>query len=401
MRRLGTMVALLSWLLLAFSGLTPALAQTPTPPPTAPSLAMFTAYPDQVMGMNETVNIDLKLHATGQAQVVALSMDKVPDGWTATFHGGGRTVTAAYVQPDTIQNNSTTNNDATVTLRLEPPTGVKAGTYQFVVLGKSDVTTVQLPIEMTVQEKTPSKLKWTIDLPTRSGGPTSAFTYSATLRNDGDQDLSVNLVADAPQGFHVTFKLNGDDVTNVPLDANQSRVLSVSAQPFGDVAAGSYPITVHAQGADTEATLALTAEVTGEATLGVSAPSGRLSGQAYAGQESTLQVEVSNTGSAPAQNIEMSSSAPSGWKVEFEPKTIAQLPAGQQTDVTAKIAPPDKALAGDYVVTVNARPQDNATKSADFRITVTTSTLWGIVGLALIAVAVLVVALAVFQFGRR
>ena len=48
-----------------------------------------------------------------------------------------------------------------------------------------------------------------------------------------------------------------------------------------------------------------------------------------------------------------------------------------------------------------AQPQDGAAKTADFRITVMTSTLWGIVGVGLIAVAVVVVGLAVMRFGRR
>ena len=39
--------------------------------------------------------------------------------------------------------------------------------------------------------------------------------------------------------------------------------------------------------------------------------------------------------------------------------------------------------------------------SADFRITVTTSTLWGIVGIGIIAIALLVLLGAVARFGRR
>jgi uncharacterized membrane protein len=53
------------------------------------------------------------------------------------------------------------------------------------------------------------------------------------------------------------------------------------------------------------------------------------------------------------------------------------------------------------MVTVSARPEDGNSESADFRITVLTSTLWGVAGVALIAVAVVVVGLAVARFGRR
>jgi uncharacterized membrane protein len=99
--------------------------------------------------------------------------------------------------------------------------------------------------------------------------------------------------------------------------------------------------------------------------------------------------------------VELSASTPSGWKVEFDPKTIEEIPVGEQVEVTANVRPGDKAIAGDYIVTVRAKPAEGASKSADFRITVRTSTLWGVVGIILIAVAVAVVALAVIRFGRR
>jgi len=63
--------------------------------------------------------------------------------------------------------------------------------------------------------------------------------------------------------------------------------------------------------------------------------------------------------------------------------------------------PAEKAVAGDYLLTINARPVDSKQQSAEFRITVVTSTLWGVAGIALIAVAVAAVGMAVSRFGRR
>ncbi len=70
-------------------------------------------------------------------------------------------------------------------------------------------------------------------------------------------------------------------------------------------------------------------------------------------------------------------------------------------EVKATIIPAEKAVAGDYMVTIKAKPIEGARETADFRITVTTSTLWGVAGIALVAVAVGVVAIAVTRFGRR
>jgi uncharacterized membrane protein len=143
------------------------------------------------------------------------------------------------------------------------------------------------------------------------------------------------------------------------------------------------------------------AEVTGQPELNVTAPDGRLSGQAYAGDETSVKLIVENTGSAPARNVKLSASPPSGWSVTFAPEQIAEVASGQQIEVTANIQPNEQAIAGDYMVNLTAQPETGPSKAADFRITVLTSTLWGIVGVALIAVAVAVVGLAVLRFGRR
>jgi uncharacterized membrane protein len=52
------------------------------------------------------------------------------------------------------------------------------------------------------------------------------------------------------------------------------------------------------------------------------------------------------------------------------------------------------------MVTMRAN-SDGASESSEFRVTVETSTMWGIVGLAVIAASVVVLSLAVMRFGRR
>ena len=197
------------------------------------------------------------------------------------------------------------------------------------------------------------------------------------------------------------FKLTGQEVTGIPLAANESKRLTLEAKPVSDLSAGNYPIQIQAQSGDVNASLNLTAEVTGQPELKITTPDNRLSGQAYAGDETPLKILVQNTGSAPARDIQLSASAPSGWSVEFEPKQISEIAASTQVEVTAKLRPADKAIAGDYMVTINTRSEGSPAESAEFRITVLTSTLWGMVGIGLIAVAVVVVGLAVLRFGRR
>ena len=64
------------------------------------------------------------------------------------------------------------------------------------------------------------------------------------------------------------------------------------------------------------------------------------------------------------------------------------------------VTPSDKAVAGDYVATLRAAARGESA-SQTFRIAVTTSTIWGIVGIAIIGLALLTMIGSVVWFGRR
>lgn len=394
MRRIFIPTTLILFALLLVGLVNPVAAQegSTTPEPTPWPLTLFTNYPSQVVGLGETVNIPLVLRGGNKPQVVQLETVKVPEGWTVTFRGGGKIVKSAFVEPDA---------DTDVDLRIEQPKEVQPGDYTFVLRAKGETEQSELTIQITVQEKTPPSITLDCDLPTLRGSPTQTFRYDVNLKNEGSDELSVNLSAEVDPKFQVKFRLTGQEITNLPLPSKDTKRLSVEVQPISNVSAGSYPIKIIAEGAEARAELDLVAEVTGQAEISITAPDGRLSGQAYAGRDSSLKVIVRNNGSAPARNVQLSSSEPSGWNVSFDPQTIEQIPAGEQVEVNATIRPSEKAVAGDYIVNITARPNEGASKTAEFRITVLTSTLWGVVGIVLIAIAVGVVAMAVMRFGRR
>lgn len=352
----------------------------------------FTPYPAQEIATGESVTFNLVLRTGATPQVVKLNLNNLPDGWTASFKGGGHVIESAYVEPE---------NDTKIDLKVDPPADIAPGTYDFAVMAKGETDSNTIPIELIVKDKLPPSLKLDAELPTLKGAPDTTFRYNTTLKNEGDEDLVVNLTADAPAGTQVAFKSAGQDVTSLPLAANESKKISVEMTPYTDLQAGDYQINVLAQGGDVEAATTLTAEVAGQSQISVAGPDGRLSERAYVGKTNPVAIVIQNTGTAPAHNIQLTASQPAGWKVDFDPKQIAELAPGKQMEVTANVQPADQAIAGDYVVSVKAQAEEVPQKSTDFRITVLTSTMWGIVGVGLIAVAVVVVGLAVARFGRR
>lgn len=384
-------LVLASLLVISLPG--PAWAQEEQPGSNLPDLMVFTDYPAQVIGTGEAVTLKLNVRSGAEPQIVALEVQDVPENWTVTLRGGGRIIKSVFVRPDA---------EVSVDLRIEPPADVQAGSYRFKVVARGDDAESELPVELSIQEKVPPSLTFETELPTLRGKPTSTFRYDVTLKNGGDTDLVVNLLADAPPFFLVTFKSGGQEVTSLPLGANESKRLSVEADVIPNlIPADTYPIVIHAQGDGVETSAALAAEVVGESSLTLTTPDERLSGDAEIGAETLLKLVLQNTGSAAARAVKLSASSPSGWSVQFEPEQIDVLEPAQQAEITVRMKPSDKAIAGDYEVTFRAQPQDGSSESVQYRVTVRTSTLWGIAGVVLIAVAVGVVGLAVMRFGRR
>lgn len=365
-------------------------AQEGTPPS---SLSIHTDYPSMFIGIGETVTLNLDVRSPA-AQTVNLTVDDLPTGWTAEFRGGGRIIQSVYAGQEATSE---------VELRVTPATDTKSGTYRLDVVAQGAANTARFPLEFIVKDKVPAQLAFETEFPTIRSGPESTFTFSTTLKNDGDEDISVVLAADAPREFAVTFKSAGKDITNLPTDikSGSSQTITVEAQPLTPLEVGSYPITVTAQGENVDASIALTAEVVGQPQLTITTPDERLSGKAVLGRSNPLKLILRNTGNSPALGVNLTASSPAGWTVQLEPEQMIEVPAKGEVEVTANVKPSDKAIAGDYMLTFRAQPNEGAAESADFRITVQTSTLWGIAGIGLIAVAIAIVGLAVVRFGRR
>ena len=88
------------------------------------------------------------------------------------------------------------------------------------------------------------------------------------------------------------------------------------------------------------------------------------------------------------------------WTVEFRPDKIDALNSGEVKEIKMEILAPDRTIAGDYLLTLTANaPEVN--KSVEFRVTVSTPTIWGWVGFGIVALVVLGLAVVFFRLGRR
>ncbi len=356
---------------------------------------LSTQYPALSVRAGETATIDLTLDNYHlPPQQLTLTVPQVANGWKATILGGGQPISAAMVGPDT---------DAKLQLRLEPPAGAGPGDYHFLVAARGVSGELRLPITLTVGQELPAKLKLSTNFPALRGTATTSFKFTVTVANDSGRDATINFTADAPKNFQVTFTeaYGSQQITSIPIGAGKSKDIDASAALPRDTPAGDYKLVMHAKSEAASADLPLGITIFGQPRLALSGEGGRLSGEAYAGKASPLTVVVRNDGSEAARDVQLSATAPDGWKTSFDPKDLAMLAAGKSQSVQVTFTPSERAIAGDYQTTIRADAGGGQSESADFRITVLTSTVWGMVGIGVIAVALLVVVFAVARYGRR
>jgi uncharacterized membrane protein len=386
--------------LAAFAGLLTPVAQVTSGamaddgPKDIKGLYLMSDYPAVTLRPGETSTVNLRIQNYDMApERLALSVSGVPAGWTATLLGGGQPVAAAM---------PASNSSVSLSLRLDVPKNAANGTQTLTIAATGATTTLQLPIAVTLANDLPAKLTLTPQLPELRGTSKSSFEFQLGIKNDSGKKLTVSLSAQAPQNFDTTFteQYGTQELNAVPIDAGQTKDVKLKVTPPNTAAAGDYKLTARVGAEDASATTDLGLTITGQPRLDVSGREGLVSTRATAGKEQSVPVVITNTGTAPADDIQLSGSAPSGWKITFDPKAVDRIAPNDNKEVQALITPTDKAIAGDYVTTVRASARGESA-SANFRVTVTTSTMWGIAGVGIIGVALLVMVGAVARFGRR
>jgi uncharacterized membrane protein len=365
-----------------------------TPKNDVKGMFLLTDYPAISLrpGTNSTISMRLQNYAMPPERLT-LAVTGVPTGWTATLIGGGQPIAAALPP---------TNGSVSLELRLEVPKEAEMGKTTLTVAAQGPNAPQPLPIEVSLVKDLPAKLTVAPQLPDLRGNSKSTFEYQLNIKNESGKKVLVSLSAQAPQNFDATFteQYGSQELNALPLDPGQSKDVKLKVRPPNTIAAGKYKVTAKVTADDATATSELTVDITGQPKIDIAGREGVLSAKASAGQEASIPVILTNSGTAPAEQIELSGTAPTGWKVNFEPKTVDRIAPNEIKEVQALVTPAPKAVAGDYVTTVRAAARGESA-SQSFRVAVTTSTLWGIVGIALIGGALLVMIGAVVWFGRR
>ncbi|HHV65581.1 MAG TPA: alpha-galactosidase [Peptococcaceae bacterium] len=359
-------------------------------------LVLSTRYPGISASPGETITFPLEImNNTSLSQVVNLNVMTQPKDWKTSLKGGGRAIHQAFVS---------SQNSASVDLLVSIPDEAQIGEYSLRVSATSENGNLQdfLTLRIKVAEGEVGADKLTAKYSELKGPSDATFTFKVDLVNNGSNEQLYSLGAQSPEGWQVSFtpSYENQQVASIGVKPGETKSLDVKITPPVSIEAGEYIIPIRAASPVNTVTQDLKVIISGTYKLQFSTPSGRLNTDIVAGREKKVNLEVKNTGSTDLNNISFSSAEPINWSVTFEPMVIENLKPNESRQVTATITADNKAIAGDYLVSLTASSPE-VKSTADLRVTVKTSTLWGLVGVLIVLAVIFGVYKAFQKYGRR
>jgi uncharacterized membrane protein len=377
-----------------------------TTPASKESFNLILPFKDLTVGQGQEATMDAEVvNRTKDPVEVTLTIEGTPTGWDANFNSRYPSFPVRSVMVQGGDQNS--NKSTTLEFKVKVPENTKPGTYPVKVTAKDTkgatqyVETINYRVTSKKVETGGLKISSQYPVLTSASGQTLKFTID--LKNETNKALPTSVAAQAPQGWTVRFKPQFGDqqISSIQLKENGSETLSVEIDTPATAEAKEYPIGIQARAGAYEASASVKVSLKGTQDLKMGSLAGTLNTSVTAGTKTPIDFVVGNAGTAPIRNLNFVTKKPSDkWTVEFKPDKIDALGPGEVRQIKMEILAPDRTIAGDYMLTLTANsPETN--KSADFRVTVSTPTIWGWIGFAIVGLVVLGLAIVFFRLGRR
>jgi uncharacterized membrane protein len=380
--------------------------QSSTTPPSKESFDLILPFKDVTVGQGQEVTMDADIVNRRREPVeVSLALDGIPKGWDVNFNSRYPSYPIRSVM--VAGSDASTTKSTTIEFKAKVPENTKPGTYHVKVTAKDTAGPTHyvetLNFRVTSKKVETGGLKLTSQYPVLTAASGQTVKFTVDLKNETNKPLTVSLSPQAPTGWTVRFKPQFGDtqISSIQLKENGTETLSVEIDPPLRAEAKEYPIEIRARAGAFEAKTTVKVSLKGTQDLKMGTLAGTLNTSVTAGQKTPVDFVVGNAGTAPIRNLSFISKKPSEkWNVEFKPDKIDTLGPGQVRQIKLDILAPDRTIAGDYPLTITANSPET-TKSIDFRVTVSTPTLWGWVGFGIVALVILGLAIVFFRLGRR
>ena len=357
----------------------------------ATGLSLTTPFPGITTSPDSRVSFDLKVDASEKA-FIDLALNGVPASWDASLLGGG-----------TVVNRVQLDGKAATEVRLDVTVPADAtGTTRITVVASDSESRVELPLDIKVEADAGGEVTLDTEADALRGDSDTTFTFNLQVVNDKAEDLTFTATGQGPLGWDVEAKPAGAaNAVSGTVNAGSQAGLTVTVTPPENVPADTYPILVTATVGGEQIQKELSVEITGSYSLSLSTDTGVLSARGPSGGATEVTFRVTNTGTAPITNVEITVTPPSDWAVVFDPADpTPSIAAGEYADVKARISPSGDAIAGDYNLSFRANAEE-ANGTAAVRFTVEASILGAVIGGALIIAAFAGLWWVFRRYGRR
>jgi len=354
-----------------------------------------------VAGREKDIRVDLENIGDEAVTKIAIQAE-LPAGWTVKFDPPRMATLAAF-------------DSERIYASVLVPEGFETGDYFVTLWAESDqASTEKVEMRVTVRRpETGESIEVRAIHPTVDAVAGNDFVYEIEFKYVADNILgdprSFDIIPTAPQGWNVYLTPQFEKEKRISAIAlkpgsvafsDKTRV--VAQAPFWPLPEpGEYKITLDIVSGDLKDVVELTARITAAYSLILSPAGERYNTNAKAGRDNYFSLMVGNLGTAPIDKITFSPDSPQGWSVKFSPEQVDSLEPFATQTIEMDISPPPETIAGDYIISVRASGVQKTSEKINIRVTVETPTVWGWVGVAIIAIVVVGLVVIFMRFSRR
>ncbi len=234
------------------------------------------------------------------------------------------------------------------------------------------------------------------------------FEFEVRILYTGNETLVFDLSATGPQYWMLSISPSypkDKRIQNVRIEPFQTSPETIAIQvstPFWlTTEPGDYDITLQVSSGEISESITMQAVITARHAIDITPVGGLYSTDAEAGKDTVFALELTNSGTAPVNNVKFSSRKPDGWEISFLPDGITTVGARDSVTVDATIQPPEKAISGDYLITLETSAEEVSSSPVSVRVSVETRPIWGWVGIIIIVIVVAILGFGILRFSRR
>jgi uncharacterized membrane protein len=299
---------------------------------------------------------------------------------------------------------------------VNPPLNATEGDYEILVAAcpEKGNQSVLLPLSVTINpelardEDLSAYVEFNSSIVGLAIRPEKTAEFAVSLRSRYDQPLKLNLkVLSQPEGWNTEFITKDDEeerLSSLLLAVGEEQAFTVKVKPFQNATSGLYPITVAAVSGDRTVSRQLEININNNLEnaelLKVNSNPSELT--LNPGSSSEVRVNVENRGNEALKDVTLEINEVTGITSQIQGfGTIEELEAGESKSIPVQINANANAGSGVKEIFIRAKSDDLVSSEKSIKVNVEKSSSSGLLGIALLGFAILVLVLVVRKFGRR